>query len=129
MPADPCTGRSAAQTFHWASIAAGRTGARVRKRRFASAGLVRLLPTDRPGSNRAGEGVANAIDCRAAKDPIRWLEKALLKSTGLAHKLVLDHDRGIVNGEDGYAAETVEEVFAQVRNAEATAEELLVDNG
>ena len=46
----------------------------------------------------------------------------------LARKIVLDHDRGIVSGEDD-EAETVEEVFAQARNAEATAEELLVDDG
>ena len=39
--------------------------------------------------------------------------------------------RKIVSGEeeDGDEAETVEEVFAQARNAEATAEELLVDDG
>ena len=45
----------------------------------------------------------------------------------LARKLVLDHDRGIVSGEED--AETMEEVFAQARDAEATAEELLVDDG
>ena len=37
--------------------------------------------------------------------------------------------RKIVSGEEGDEAETVEEVFAQARNAEATAEELLVDDG
>ena len=38
--------------------------------------------------------------------------------------------RKIVSGEEEEAeAETVEEVFAQARNAEATAEELLVDDG
>ena len=49
----------------------------------------------------------------------------------LARKLVLDHDRGIVSGEeeDEAEAETMEEVFAQARNAESEAEELLVDDG
>ena len=47
----------------------------------------------------------------------------------LARKLVLDHDRGIVSGEEEDEAETMEEVFAQARDAEATAEELLVDDG
>ena len=37
--------------------------------------------------------------------------------------------RKIVSGEEEDEAETVEEVFAQARNAEATAEELLVDDG
>ena len=37
--------------------------------------------------------------------------------------------RRIVSGEEEDEAETMEEVFAQVRNAEATAEELLVDDG
>ena len=37
--------------------------------------------------------------------------------------------RKIVSGEEDDAADTVEEVFAQTRNAEATAEELLVDDG
>ena len=46
----------------------------------------------------------------------------------LARKLVLDQDRGIVSGDED-EAETMEEVFAQARNAEATAEELLVDEG
>ena len=46
----------------------------------------------------------------------------------LARKLVLDHDRGIVSG-DEEDAETMEEIFAQARNAEASAEELLVDDG
>ena len=45
----------------------------------------------------------------------------------LARKLVLDHDREIVSSED--EDETMEEVFAQAKNAEATAEELLVDDG
>ena len=47
----------------------------------------------------------------------------------LARKLVLDHDRGIVSSEEDDEAETVETVFAQARDAEATAEELLVDDG
>ena len=47
----------------------------------------------------------------------------------LARKLVLDHDRGIVSGEEEDEAETMEEVFAAARDAEATAEELLVDDG
>ena len=48
----------------------------------------------------------------------------------LARKLVLDHDRGIVSGEEEDADdETVEEVFARARDAEAAAEELLVDDG
>ena len=47
----------------------------------------------------------------------------------LARKLVLDHDRGIVSGEDEDEAETMEEVFTQARNAESVAEELLVDDG
>ncbi len=48
----------------------------------------------------------------------------------LARKIVLDHDRGIVGGdEEENDAETVEEVFAQARNAESTAKELLVDDG
>ena len=47
----------------------------------------------------------------------------------LARKLVLDHDRGIVSGEEEDEAETMEEVFAQARNAESEAEELLVDDG
>ena len=46
----------------------------------------------------------------------------------LARKLVLDHDRGIVSG-DEEEAETVEAVFAAARDVEATAEELLVDEG
>ena len=46
----------------------------------------------------------------------------------LARKLVLDHDRGIVSGDED-EAETVEAVFAAARDAEATAEELLVDEG
>ena len=46
----------------------------------------------------------------------------------LARKIVLDHDRGIVSGDED-EADTVEAVFAQARNAEATAEELLVDEG
>ena len=46
----------------------------------------------------------------------------------LARKLVLDHDRGIVSG-DEEDAETVEQVFAQTRDSEAIAEELLVDDG
>ena len=46
----------------------------------------------------------------------------------LARKLVLDHDRGIVSGEDEDEAETVEAVFAQARDAESAAEELLVDD-
>ncbi|MDE2823320.1 MAG: hypothetical protein OXK79_07425, partial [Chloroflexota bacterium] len=46
----------------------------------------------------------------------------------LARKLVLDHDRGIVSRDED-EAETVETVFAQARDAEATAEELLVDDG
>ena len=46
----------------------------------------------------------------------------------LARKLVLDHDRGIVSGEEE-EAETVEEVFAQARDAESGAEELLVGDG
>ena len=37
--------------------------------------------------------------------------------------------RKIVSGEEEDEAETMEEVFAQARNAEATAEELLVDDG
>ncbi|MCY4529036.1 MAG: hypothetical protein OXD46_08440 [Chloroflexi bacterium] len=37
--------------------------------------------------------------------------------------------RKIVSGEEEDEAETVEEVFAKTRNAEATAEELLVDGG
>ena len=37
--------------------------------------------------------------------------------------------RKIVSGEEEDEAETVEEVFAQARDAEATAEELLVDDG
>ena len=37
--------------------------------------------------------------------------------------------RKIVSGEEEDEAETVEEVFAQARNAEATAEDLLVDDG
>jgi len=37
--------------------------------------------------------------------------------------------RKIVSGEEEDEGETVEEVFAQARNAEATAEELLVDDG
>ena len=37
--------------------------------------------------------------------------------------------RKIVRGDEEDEAETVEEVFAQARNAEATAEELLVDDG
>ena len=45
----------------------------------------------------------------------------------LARKLVLDHDRGIVSGDED--AETVEDVLARARDAEATAEELLVDEG
>ena len=49
----------------------------------------------------------------------------------LARKLVLDHDRGIVSGEEDEEDEneTMEEVFAQARNAESEAEELLVDDG
>ena len=47
----------------------------------------------------------------------------------LARKLVLDHDRGIVSGEVEDEAKTMEEVFARARDAEATAEELLVDDG
>ena len=48
----------------------------------------------------------------------------------LARKIVLDHDRGLVSvAEDENETETVEEVFAQARDAEATAEELLVDDG
>ena len=46
----------------------------------------------------------------------------------LARKLVLDHDRGIVSGDED-EAETVEEVFAAARDAESAAEELLVDDG
>ena len=46
----------------------------------------------------------------------------------LAKKLVLDYDRGIVSGEED-EAETVESVFAAARDAEASAEELLVDDG
>ena len=46
----------------------------------------------------------------------------------LARKLVLDHDRGIVSGEDE-DAETVEDVLARARDAEATAEEYLMDDG
>ena len=45
----------------------------------------------------------------------------------LARRLVLDHDRGIVSGEE--EDEAMEEVFAHARDAEATAEELLVDDG
>ncbi len=37
--------------------------------------------------------------------------------------------RKIVSGEEGEETETVEEVFAQTRDAESTAEELLVDDG
>ena len=49
----------------------------------------------------------------------------------LARKIVLDHDRGIVSGDEEYtdAAETVEAVFAQARDSESAAEELLVDDG
>ena len=47
----------------------------------------------------------------------------------LARKLVVDHDRGIVRGDEEDEAETMEEVFAQARNAESEAEELLVDDG
>ena len=47
----------------------------------------------------------------------------------LARKLVLDHDRGIVSGEDEDETETVEQVFAHARDAESAAEELLVDDG
>ena len=47
----------------------------------------------------------------------------------LARKLVLDHDRGIVSGDEENEAETVEEVFAQARDAEAVSEEYLVDDG
>ena len=47
----------------------------------------------------------------------------------LARKLVLDHDRGIVSGAEDDEAESMEEVFAQAQDAEATAEELLVDEG
>ena len=46
----------------------------------------------------------------------------------LARKLVLDHDRGIVSGGED-EAETVDDVFAAARDAEASAEELLVDEG
>ena len=45
----------------------------------------------------------------------------------LARKLVLDHDRGIVSGDED-EAETVEAVFAAARDAEASAEEYLVDD-
>ena len=47
----------------------------------------------------------------------------------LARKLVLDHDRGIVGGEEDADAETMEAVFAQARDAEAASEEFLVDDG
>ena len=47
----------------------------------------------------------------------------------LARKLVLDHDRGIVSGDEEDEAETMEEVFAAARSAESEAEELLVDDG
>ena len=47
----------------------------------------------------------------------------------LARKLVLDHDRGIISGDEEGEAETEEAVFAQARDAETTAEELLVDAG
>ena len=47
----------------------------------------------------------------------------------LARKLVLDHDQGIVSSEEDADTETVEEVFAHARDAEATSEELLVDDG
>ena len=47
----------------------------------------------------------------------------------LARKLVLDHDRGIVSGDEEDESETMEEVFTQARDAEASAEELLVDGG
>ena len=47
----------------------------------------------------------------------------------LARKLVLDHDRGVVNGEEDDDEETVEQVFAHAWDAEAAAEELLVDDG
>ena len=48
----------------------------------------------------------------------------------LARRLVLDHDRGIVNGEEEETDdETMVEAFAAARDAEATAEELLVDDG
>ena len=48
----------------------------------------------------------------------------------LARKLVLDHDRGIVSGEEEEdEAETIEGVLAQARDAEASAEEYLVDDG
>ena len=43
--------------------------------------------------------------------------------------MMMDLARKIVSGEEDDEAETVEEVFAQARNAEATAEELLVDGG
>ena len=46
----------------------------------------------------------------------------------LARKLVRDQDRGIVSGDED-EAETVEAVFAAARDAEATAEELLMDEG
>ncbi len=47
----------------------------------------------------------------------------------LARKLVLDHDRGIVSGdEEEDETETIEDVLAQARDAEATAEEYLVDD-
>ena len=43
--------------------------------------------------------------------------------------LMLALARKIVNGEEQDDAETVEDVFAQARDAEATAEEYLVDDG
>ena len=56
------------------------------------------------------------------------LSLARYRTNAYGDDLMMALARKIVSGDEG-AAETVEEVFAQARDAEATAEELPVDNG
>ena len=82
----------------------------------------------------------NTIQADALKLVARKMQSSLavegeLPEDGLAaygddgDDMMMALARRIVSGEEDDEAETMEEVFAQARDAEATAEELLVDDG
>ena len=82
----------------------------------------------------------NSLQADALKLVAKKLQSSLavegeLPEDGLAaygddgDDLMMALARKIVSGEEDNDAETVEEVFAQARNAESAAEELLVDDG
>ena len=98
----------------------------------------------RIGQTRPVKVVFTAFRNTLQADPLKLVAKKLqsslavegeLPEDGLAaygddgDDLMMALDRQIVNGLQGADAETVEAVFAQARDAAASAEELLVDDG